>query len=535
MFRSRIDATSPEFARNREEMLGLVAGVRALQERAEAESERARPRFESRGQLLPRERLALLLDPGAPFCELANLAGYRPADPASIAGASQLSGIGFVSGTRCLVHVSDSGINAGAITEAGVAKMLRSQEIALENRLPFVHLVESAGADLLTYEIGWFVRGGKMFANLARLSAAGLPVITVLHGPSTAGGAYMPGLSDVVIAVRGNGKAFLGGPPLLKAATGEIATDADLGGAEMHATVSGLVEHLADDDIHAIAVAREVVGRLAWGRHRLHPPPRDFKEPAHDPDELAGVVPTDYRRAYDVREVVARIVDGSETTDFKAGYGPDTVCLEAEVHGYPVAFVGNNGPIDNQGATKATHFIQRCTQTGTPITFLQNTTGYMVGTAYERGGMIKNGSKMIQAVATAPVPMFTFMIGASFGAGNYGMCGRGFGPRFVMAWPNAQTGLMGAEQAASTMRMVAEGSAARRGQTVDEAGLAASSQRIIEHFDAQSSALVTSGRMLDDGVIDPRDTRKILAFFLATVTEASQLEPRPLTFGVARP
>lgn len=538
VFRSRIDTSSPTFRENREQMLALIEQARGLVARAEARSNSKAEFFASRDQLLPRERLTRLLDPGAPFLEIGNLCGYlRDTDDAdgSIPGGAQLIGIGFVSGTRCMVIVNDSGINAGALTAMGGEKILRAQQLALDNHLPLIMLVESAGANLLETQVEFFLGGGAFYANLARLSAAGLPTITVLHGSSTAGGAYFPGMSDVVIGVRGRGKAFLAGPPLLKAATGEIAEDEELGGIDMHATTSGLVEYVAEDDNDGIRIAREVVARMQWGRSWLPEPPRTFADPVHDPDELAGIVPIDYRQPYDVREVAARIVDGSEILDFKAGYGAATVCLEAEVHGHRVGIIGNNGPIDNEGATKTTHFIQRCTQLGTPLVFLQNTTGYMVGTATEQRGMVKHGSKMIQAVTNAPVPRFTFMIGASFGAGNYGMCGRGFDPQFLYSWPNARTGLMGGPQAATTMRIVSEQRAARKGEPLDEDAVEAYVAKIVEHHESQQSAFVTSGRGLDDGIIDPRDTRRVLGFLLSTVHESAASDVNPLTFAVARP
>lgn len=537
-FTSRVAVGSAEFDANRADMLDLIAALRALEQRPVDASAKAAERFASRGQLLPRARLNLLLDLGAPFLPLQSLGGYAMDDAGaptdretSVPGGNQLSGIGFVAGTRCVIVTTDSGINAGAYNTAGIAKVIRAQRIALENRLPFLHLVESAGANIMSYRVDGFVKGGEMFANLARLSAAGIPVITVLHGSSTAGGAYMPGLSDVVIAVRDRAKAFLAGPPLLKAATGEIATDEELGGARMHAEESGLVEHLAEDDVDAIRIARLVVAALHWSVDAQTP---DFAEPRYPTDELAGVVPVDYRKPYDVREVLARIVDGSDLLEFKSRYGSASVCAEASVHGYPVAFVGNNGPIDNAGATKISHFIQHCCHIGTPIVFLQNTTGYMVGTAHERGGMIKNGSKMIQAVATATVPRITLMIGASFGAGNFGMCGRGYDPRFLLSWPNSRIGLMGPEQAGQTMRRVAEEGAARRGHEISPTALDEREQQVTDLIARQSDAFYSSGRLLDDGVIDPRDTRSCLAFLLQTVAEAESRALRPISFGVAR-
>jgi geranyl-CoA carboxylase beta subunit len=448
-----------------------------------------------------------------------------------------INGIGVVGGTRCVISASDSGIDAGAIQHMGREKLLRAQDIAMENRLPFVQLIESAGANLLKYKVDGFVHGGRIFYNLARLSAAGIPVVAVVHGSSTAGGAYMPGLSDYVVMVKGRARAFLAGPPLLKAATGEIATDEELGGGEMHATVSGLGEYLADDDADALRIARELMVRLQWDAQGPGGglPDDPSLEPLHAPDELAGTVPLDFRQPLDMHEVIARIVDRSEFLDFGADYGPATVCGHASLYGAPIGIVTNNGPIDPAGATKATHFIQACCQAGIPLLYLQNTTGYIVGRASEQAGMIKHGSKMIQAVANATVPSITLMCGASFGAGNYGMCGRAYGPRFLFSWPHARTAVMGGEQAALTMRIVAEGGARRRGQPVDEAQLAALEQKIVANFDSQSDAFHTSGRMLDDGVIDPRDTRRVLGFAFDLCRTAARRTMRPMQFGVARP
>jgi geranyl-CoA carboxylase beta subunit len=533
---SRVDTGSEEFAKRRAGMLALVDELRALEARTVAASARAAPLFEKRGQLLPRERLARLLDAGAPWLELSTLAGLGMdrRDPSqSVPGAGVICGIGFVGGVRCVVNVSDSGIAAGAIQSMGRQKILRAQDIAMQNRLPYVQLIESAGANLLEYQVEGFIEGGRIFCNLARLSAAGLPVVAVVHGSSTAGGAYMPGLSDYVIMVRKRARAFLAGPPLLKAATGEIATDEELGGAEMHTRITGLGEYLAEDDGDAIRIARELMGRISWQRASASAPPAS--EPAYPADELAGVVPLDFREPIDMREVIARIVDDSDFLDFGAEYGPATVCGHARLAGMPVGILTNNGPLDPDGATKATHFIQACCQDGTPLLYLQNTTGYIVGTASERAGMIKHGSKMIQAVSNATVPSITLHCGASFGAGNYGMNGRAFSPRFVFSWPNARTAVMGGEQAALTMRIVAEAKARRRDEPVDEAELTALERRIVANFDRQSSAFYTSSRMLDDGVIDPRDTRAVLALTLATCIEGDSRSTRPVQFGVARP
>ncbi|MGL6111489.1 MAG: acyl-CoA carboxylase subunit beta [Rubrivivax sp.] len=537
---SRILPSGDAFQAQRAAMLQLVERLRALEARTVAASAKAKPLFDKRGQLLPRERLARLLDPGSPWLELSSMAGWLVDhdDPQrSVPGGGVISGIGSIAGTRCVITVNDAGIDAGAIQRMGGDKILRAQAIAMENKLPFVQLIESAGANLLQYRVEGFVNGGRLFYNLARLSAAGIPVIGVVHGSSTAGGAYMPGLSDYVIRVRGRAKAFLAGPPLLTAATGEVATDEDLGGAEMHTSVSGLGEYLAEDDADALRIARELMQRLQWGANgppsQIDPDPA--LEPLYPPDELAGVMPLDIRTPIDMREIIARIVDASEFTEFGADYGPSTLCGHAALYGQPVGIISNNGPIDPAGANKATHFIHSCCQAGIALLYLQNTTGYIVGKSSEQAGMIKHGSKMIQAVSNATVPSITLMCGASFGAGNYGMCGRAYGPRFVFSWPNARTAVMGGEQAALTMRIVAEGGARRRGVPVDEEQLQALEQKIIHNFDSQSDAFYTSGRNLDDGVIDPRDTRRVLGLAFDICRQAEARTLRPMQFGVARP
>lgn len=537
VFNSKVNPHSECFAKNRKDMLSLIDQLQALNARGTMISEKRKPRFEARGQLTPRERLARLLDPGMPFLSIGNLAGYLldTSDPEkSIPGSTIISGIGFIGGVRCVIVVDDSGIAAGSLTQAGGYRISRSEEIALAQKLPFVHLVESAGGDLLNYTVENFSVGGALFGNLARLSKAGIPVISILHGSSTAGGAYMPGLSDYVIAVKNNGRAFLAGPPLLKAATGEIATEEELGGAEMHASVSGLAEYLAENDGQAVQMCRELVQRLHWNKDCELPRVGNYAEPIYDADEIAGVIPCDYRTPYDMRELVARVVDGSDFMDFKPRYGAATVCIQAEIYGQPCGILGNNGPIDPEGATKATQFLQLCDQSNIPMLFLQNTTGYIVGTKSERAGMIKHGSKMIQAVRNLEVPRITMMTGASFGAGNYGMCGRHFEPNFLYTFPNAKTGVMGGEQAAKTMSMVARGKAAAMGQEPDEEALTQQEARITHMFDSQSSAFYTSGHMLDDGMIDPRDTRQTLGFLLQTVWETRHRTVRPNSFGIAR-
>ena len=431
-FESEIDPRGEAFCANREGMLQAIAELRALELRIRANSENSRERFTSQGRLLPRDRLELLLDRGQPFLELSTLAGYKTYDDdgeENITGGRQICGIGYVAGARCMIAVHDAGIKAGAIHVMGLYKLLRAHKICLENKLPFVQLVHSAGADLLDYVPEVFLHGGSMFYNMARLSAAGLPVITVVHGPSTAGGAYMPGLSDYVIMVRKHAKAFLAGAPLVRAATGEIADDETLGGADMHGTVSGLSEYLAEDDSDAIEICRDIVRRLNWSNQTGVTEPDGFRPPRYDIDELAGVVPMDYRKPYDVREVIVRLVDDSDFLDFKSLYDNQTICGHAQIKGYACGILGNNGPITPAGAVKAAQFIQLCCQSATPLIFLQNTTGFIVGTESEQAGMIKHGSKMVQAVANATVPKITLMIGASFGAGNYAMAGRAYEPR----------------------------------------------------------------------------------------------------------
>ena len=535
---TRISTGSESFLANCAGMRALLDRVRTLEERTHRASAASKSRFEKRAQLLPRERLSLLLDHGTPFLELCTLAGYcldNPDPEKSVPGGGVIAGIGYVSGVRCMVNVSDSGIDAGALQPRGLDKQLRVQELTLENKLPFIQLVESAGANLMAYRVEEFVRGGNLFRNLARMSAAGLPVITVTHGSSTAGGAYQTGLSDYIIMVRGRSRAFLAGPPLLKAATGEIATEEELGGAEMHTGISGLGDYLAEDDRDALRIARDVMGKLEWNRNRAPEPARVVKPPRYDAGELLGVMPMDHKRPVDMKEAIARIVDDSDFLEFGALYGSATVCGHALLDGYPIGIVTNNGPIDVAGANKATHFIQACCQSRVPILYLNNTTGYMVGRTYEEAGMIKHGSKMIQAVTNATVPQITIYCGASFGAGNYGMCGRGFHPRFCFSWPNAKTAVMGGEQAAQTMANVTEAAMKRKGAAVDQQKLDELQRKIIHNFDRQMDVFTTSALILDDGVIDPRDTRSVLSYVLSICREAEARTPHKMQFSVARP
>ncbi|MEM6618193.1 MAG: carboxyl transferase domain-containing protein [Pseudomonadota bacterium] len=531
-------ANSPDYASNRDAMLAAVADLCALEDRTAAASAQRNARFAERGQTPPRERLARLLDPGAPYLPLHRMAGYLADtdDPEkTLPGATFIGGIGYVSGIRAMVVVDDSGIRAGALAPYALQAMLSFLAIAQRQKLPFIHLVESAGANLMDYRVEDWAHGGGVFAGLAKLSAAGIPTVAVLHGPATAGGAYMPGLSDYVVGVRGMGMAALAGAALVEAATGERAQDADLGGAEMHAQTSGLVEYLAEDDRHALEITREVVARLAWGSHASDPDAGQSAATAIDyPEHLAGVVPANIFAPFDAREIAKRVLDAPGFTDFKPDFGPGTVCLQARLMGYAVGVLANNTPIDPAGAAKATQFLQACDQAGTPVIFLHNTTGYMVGTASEQAGMIKHGSKMIQAVANLRVPKIGFITGASFGAGNYGMGGWAFDPDFLFSWATARSGVMGGAQAAGTMSSVARAAAARKGAPVDEARLLAQEAAICAHFDRQAHPFYTSGRVLDHGVIDPRDTRAIAGFCLSICAEARVRSLNPSTYGVAR-
>ncbi|MCA0240447.1 MAG: acyl-CoA carboxylase subunit beta [Proteobacteria bacterium] len=521
--------------RNRERMLALIGEVRALEQRAVDKSARAAEAFHAKGKLLPRERLAHLLDANRPFFELMSLCGYcglEDPDPAtSIPGAALIVGIGHIEGVRCMVAVNDSGISAGAMQALTGQKLIRAQEIALAQKLPFVQLVESAGGNLRKYRVERFVVGGGMFYNLARLSAAGIPVVSLIHGSSAAGGAYLPGLSDHVIMVRRQAHAYLAGPSLLRAATGEEASDEELGGADMHASISGLADHVADNDLDGIARLREVVDTIGW---RDEAAMAGWDEPIASADGLLELMPADLRTPVDMREVIARIVDGSRFREFKAAYGPHTLCGHASVQGHAVGILSNNGPLDCDGSTKAAQFIQSCVQLGRPLVFLQNITGFMVGREHEQAGMIKHGAKLIQALSNAPVPRLTVLCGSSFGAGNYGMCGRAFRPDFLFSWPNARTAVMGGEQAAMTMRLVAENAARRSGRPADEQAIEAESRGIVATFERQSSAIHTSSLLLDDGVIDPRETRAWLGMALTTADQAACRSVQPMQFGVAR-
>ncbi len=531
---SGVVAGDAGFTANAAAMEAALAEVGDILAAVEATADAARERFEARGHMMPRARLARLLDPGAPWLELCALAGYlRYGDKDGTgAGAGAIAGIGVVEGVRCVVVVDNFAVKGGTVTPDGLAKKLRLQEIARENRLPLISLSQSGGANL-SYAHEVFIPGGRGFANQARLSALGIPQITVVHGSATAGGAYQPGLSDVTILVRGQATMYLAGPPLLKAATGEIATDEALGGAQMHCEVSGVGDHLAEDDGDGIRLARAALAALPWRDETPLAPARPWNAPLYPGEELMGLVPADPRQPYDCREIIARLADGSEFLEFKPAFDAATICGQMRVEGMACAVIANNGPITAQGAAKAGQFIQLCDQSGTPLLFLHNTTGFLVGTEPERAGIIKHGSKMIQAVANARVPKISLVVGGSYGAGNYAMCGRGFDPRFIFAWPNSRTSVMGPAQAGMVMRIVTEAQMRKAG-AVDEAKLDALERGTAEMLAAQTSALMSSARLEDDGIIDPRHSRDVLALCLHICREGEGRCLRGNSFGVAR-
>ncbi|WP_095107538.1 geranyl-CoA carboxylase subunit beta [Pseudomonas sp. Irchel 3E20] len=532
---SHLDPASAAYAHNRAALLDSLGHLQALQQALLDKAATAKAKFDQRGQLLPRERLNLLLDPGAPFLELASLAGYKLHDDkdGTQAGGGLIAGIGYVSGVRALVVANNSAIKGGTISPSGLKKTLRLQQIALENRLPIITLAESGGANL-NYAAEIFVEGARSFANQARMSAMGLPQITLVHGSATAGGAYQPGLSDYVVVVRDKARLFLAGPPLLKAATGEVASEEELGGAQMHAQVAGTAEYLAENDADGLRIVREIVSLLGWNAHLPHRPAQAYDEPLYPSEELLGLIPAEPKQPYDVREIVARLADGSRFLGFKNEYDPHTVCGHLHIQGRACGLIGNNGPITAQGAAKAAQFIQLCDQSQTPLLFLHNTTGFMVGTESERNGVIKHGAKMIQAVANARVPKLTLVVGGSYGAGNYAMCGRGLDPRFIFAWPNSRTAVMGGAQAGKVLRIVTEARQLKEGLEPDAKMLDMLEQATAQKLDSQSTALYASANLWDDGLIDPRDSRTLLGYLLDICHEAQVRPLQPNTFGVAR-
>jgi acyl-CoA carboxylase subunit beta len=485
-------------------------------------------RHRARGKLLPRERIELLVDRDSAFLELMPLAGYGSPFPV---GASVVCGIGVVEGVECMVIANDPTVRGGASNPWTLRKTGRAMAIARENRLPLINLVESGGADLPT-QAEIFIPGGAGFRNLTRLSAEGIPTIALVFGNSTAGGAYIPGMSDHVVMVRDRAKVFLGGPPLVKMATGEDSDDEELGGAEMHARTSGLADLLAEDEVDALRLGRQIVARLNW-RKRGPGPAQPADPPLFEADDLLGIVSADLRVPFDPRDVLARVVDGSRFDEFKPLYGPSLVTGWASIHGYPVGVLANaRGVLFSEESEKATQFIQLANSADTPLVFLQNTTGYMVGKDYEQAGIIKDGAKMINAVSNSTVPHLTVVMGASYGAGHYGMCGRAYDPRFLFSWPGAKSAVMGPAQLAGVLSIVGRQSAAARGNPYDEEQDAAMRAMVEAQIEAESLALANSGRVYDDGVIDPRDTRTVLGLCLSVVAGAEVRGTRG--FGVFR-
>jgi len=530
---SKLNPRSEEFKASAALMRQLVDDLNArLATIAEGGGAAARAKHVARGKLLPRERVEMLLDPDTPFLEIGAIAALDMYDNAA-PGAGMIAGIGRVSGVECLIVCNDATVKGGTYYPMTVKKHLRAQEIAQQNRLPCIYLVDSGGANLPNQDEVFPDREhfGRIFYNQANLSAQGVPQIAVVMGSCTAGGAYVPAMSDETIIVKKQGTIFLGGPPLVKAAIGEIVSAEDLGGGDVHTRLSGVADHLAENDMHALAIARASVANLNWRKPEQVKtlPPRP---PLFDGAELHGIIPTDARKPFDVREIIARIVDGSEFDEFKARYGATLVTGFAHIEGMPVGIIANNGVLFSESAMKAAHFIELCCQRRIALVFLQNITGFMVGRKYEAEGIAKHGAKMVTAVATATVPKFTVIIGGSFGAGNYGMCGRAYSPRFLWMWPNARISVMGGEQAAAVLATVKRDGIEGRGGAWSASDEAAFKQPILDQFEHQARPYFSSARLWDDGVIDPADTRRVLALGLS----ASLNAPIPETprFGVFR-
>jgi acetyl-CoA carboxylase carboxyltransferase component len=511
--RSAVDPRSTAYVDAEQAMTAKLAEIDAEHLKAlGGGGEKYVARHHERGKMTARERIESLLDSDSPFLELSTLAGYGSAYQV---GASTVTGIGVVEGVECMLVASDPTIKGGSSNPWTVRKGLRANAIALENRLPLISLVESGGADL-TVQKEIFIPGGQMFRDLTRLSAAGIPTIALVFGNSTAGGAYIPGMSDHVVMIKERSKVFLAGPPLVKMATGEESDDESLGGAEMHSRTSGLGDYFAVDELDAIRIGRRIVARLNW--RKRGPTPGPVTDPLFDAEELIGIVPSDLRIPFDPRDVIARIVDGSDFDEFKPLYGSSLVTGWATLHGYPIGILANHrGVLFSEESQKATQFIQLANRSDTPLLFLHNTTGYMVGKKYEEGGMIKHGSMMINAVSNSTVPHLSVLIGASYGAGHYGMCGRAYDPRFLFAWPSAKSAVMGGAQLAGVLSIVSRAAAEARGQKVDEEADAALRAAIEGQIDAESLPMVLSGMLYDDGVIDPRDTRTVLGMCLSAI------------------
>ncbi len=526
--KSTLDRRSPAYLDAADAMSVKLGEIDAEHAKALAGGgEKYVSRHHERGKLTARERIELLLDPDSPFLELSPLAAYGTHYQV---GASVVTGVGVVKGVECVINAHDPTVKGGTSNPWTLRKGFRASKIALENRLPLISLVESGGADL-TVQKDIFIPGGQLFRDLTQLSAAGIPTISLVFGNSTAGGAYVPGMSDHVVMIKGRSKVFLAGPPLVKMATGEESDDESLGGAEMHARTSGLADYFAVDEADALRIGRRIVARLNW--RKQGPTPKPMIPPLYDENELVGIVPADLRIPFDPREVIARIVDGSEFDEFKPMYGASLVTGWADLHGYPLGILANaRGVLFSEESQKATQFIQLANRSHTPLLFLHNTTGYMVGKAYEEGGMIKHGSMMINAVSNSTVPHISLLIGASYGAGHYGMCGRAYDPRFLFAWPSAKSSVMGGAQLAGVLSIVNRAATEARSQRFDEEADAAMRAAVEGQIEAESLPMVLSGMLYDDGVIDPRDTRTVLGICLSAI--ANRAIEGTSNFGVFR-
>ncbi len=529
VIQSKINTQSDDFKAQYEHNCQLVKTLQERQEAVRKAGEKGNQRMIERGKIPARERLELLLDPDTPFLELSTLAAYNMYNDET-PGAGLITGIGVVAGTEFIITVNNPAIKGGTTYPMSLAKSLRAQEIAMTNKVPMINLVESGGANL-PHQAEIFVPGGRGFANQAKLSGMGVPQISVVFGNSTAGGAYIPGMSDYTVFVRKQAFAFLGGPPLVKMATGEETDEETLGGADMHGRISGLADYLAEDDADAIRIAREIAATLNRRKHidaRLREP----EAPLYDPEELLGIVPIDtIRKPLDMREIIARIVDGSRFMEFKPDYGNTLVCGNAYINGFPVGIIANNGVLFSDSANKATQFIQLCNHSRTPIIYLQNITGFMVGEKAETGGIIKHGSQMINAVANSNVPQFTILIGGAYGAGYYAMCGRPYDPRLIFAWPTSRTAVMGAEQAAGVLGIIQEQAARRAGVEPDKEQIEQMKFMVKYKFEEESDPYYGTARIWDDGLIDPRETRQALTIGLALSYNDDWVQKGPPKYG----
>jgi len=532
VIQSQINTHSESFQQNQQQMQTLLADLRKqVATIKQGGGERARERHLSRGKLLPRERIQQLLDTGSPFIELSQMAAFEVYEEA-VPAAGLICGIGRISGQECMVIANDATTKGGSYYPLTVKKHLRAQAIAQHNHLPCIYLVDSGGANIARQDDVFPDREhfGRIFFNQANMSAQGIPQIAVVMGSCTAGGAYVPAMADESIIVRDQGTIFLAGPPLVKAATGEVVSAEDLGGGDMHTRISGVADHLAENDEHALQIARQIVARFNRPKQLSVDIAKPI-EPLYDPQEIYGIIPSDSKKPYDVREVIARIVDASELDEFKARYGTTLVCGFARIHGYPVGIIANNGILYSESALKGTHFIELCVQRNTPLVFLQNITGFMVGQKYEAGGIARNGAKMVAAVACAKVPKLTVLIGSSFGAGNYAMCGRAYDPNFLWLWPNARLSVMGGEQAAGVLAQIKNDAVKKRGQSLSADELEAFKAPILADYERQGHPYYSSARLWDDGIIDPAQTRRTLALGLSAAFNAPREETQ---FGVFR-